>query len=413
MSNKMSNKNRTSDFVIQYLNRIKLAPVKSMNKFIDILYKKHDPEIVTQFFDLTDDEENERSDEEFYRLKNHTLDLSIDFARYSTDLYRRYFDWLYSLRHEEPRRILDVGCENGIATCFLATLFPDAEVIGIDISEAAIMRANELKARLGLDNITFRQADAREIDQMFGEEKFDWITAARMLNEICDFNFEPTHFWWVADLTDYEPSQEETAVLLDFGQKITDKLSDKGKFLVADTIISSASCYLFAKVLEQSGLHLNDEQCTLLHFQELGDEKKMPVMMFEKHNEDKVQLRTFLNLFSTTNVQVILQNAAYKDDDAEKVFYDLTGKELVKGFQFDYSRETDSTLRTELWDSDQAVCLLSYSNLGSRLLRTFPKGRVSTLAESMEDVILREGEWAGTEIMNVQAYRSLAERDKL
>ena len=124
---KISNKNRTSDFVIQYLNQIKLAPVKSMNKFIDILYKKHDPEIVTQFFDLTDDEENERSDEEFYRLKNHTLDLSIDFARYSTDLYRRYFDWIYSLRHEEPRRILDVGCENGIATCFLATLFPDAD----------------------------------------------------------------------------------------------------------------------------------------------------------------------------------------------------------------------------------------------------------------------------------------------
>ena len=42
-----------------------------------------------------------------------------------------------------PRRILDYGCGQGKWTPLLRSMYPDAEIVGIDISEAAIVKASQ------------------------------------------------------------------------------------------------------------------------------------------------------------------------------------------------------------------------------------------------------------------------------
>ncbi|GLW10594.1 hypothetical protein Misp01_57220 [Microtetraspora sp. NBRC 13810] len=113
---------------------------------------------------------------------------------------RRYFDWWHrnpdpwnlgtdsyerhkyetTLRQvpERPyRRILDVGCSEGVFTHMLARTYPDAEVTGMDISERALSRA---RARMDGDGtkVTLIQGDLLADGP---GERFDLVFCAETL----------------------------------------------------------------------------------------------------------------------------------------------------------------------------------------------------------------------------------------
>jgi release factor glutamine methyltransferase len=71
-------------------------------------------------------------------------------------------------------RIVDVGTGSGIIALSLATKFPQAEVLAIDISDGALALARENAARLGLsERVQFQKGDLLEnLD-----ERFDLIAA--------------------------------------------------------------------------------------------------------------------------------------------------------------------------------------------------------------------------------------------
>ena len=50
-----------------------------------------------------------------------------------------------------PFRYLDLGCGEGLTACWVARLYPHAEVIGIDASPVHIARSRALAARMGVD----------------------------------------------------------------------------------------------------------------------------------------------------------------------------------------------------------------------------------------------------------------------
>ena len=84
-----------------------------------------------------------------YAAINASLDLALDFALgHSGDLYREWMRRVAGLGLA-PRTVLDVGCDFGLLTCFYAELWPQAEVLGVDVSPLALERARELTARLG------------------------------------------------------------------------------------------------------------------------------------------------------------------------------------------------------------------------------------------------------------------------
>ena len=71
-------------------------------------------------------------------------------------------------------RILDVGTGSGVIALSLASKFPDARIVGVDVSEDALALARENAAWLGLtDRVEFRQGD---LLQDF-TERFDVIVA--------------------------------------------------------------------------------------------------------------------------------------------------------------------------------------------------------------------------------------------
>jgi ubiquinone/menaquinone biosynthesis C-methylase UbiE len=79
-----------------------------------------------------------------------------------------------------PRRILDLGCGTGSTTLLLKQSFPQAEVVGLDLSPYMLVVADDKAKTAGLP-IQFRQGNAEQTD--FPDASFDLVTASLLFHE--------------------------------------------------------------------------------------------------------------------------------------------------------------------------------------------------------------------------------------
>ncbi|BCL36529.1 class I SAM-dependent methyltransferase [Nostoc sp. MS1] len=80
----------------------------------------------------------------------------------------------------QPRRILDLGCGTGSTTLMLKQAFPQADVIGLDLSPYMLVRAEDKAKNAGLD-ISWRHGNAEKTS--FPDASFNLITAALLFHE--------------------------------------------------------------------------------------------------------------------------------------------------------------------------------------------------------------------------------------
>jgi 2-polyprenyl-3-methyl-5-hydroxy-6-metoxy-1,4-benzoquinol methylase len=80
---------------------------------------------------------------------------------------------------ERGARVADIGCGTGTAALTMAEAYPASDVVGVDIDERSIGRANERLNEGGLDNVSFLVGDAASL---IGS--FDLITAFDVVHDI-------------------------------------------------------------------------------------------------------------------------------------------------------------------------------------------------------------------------------------
>jgi ubiquinone/menaquinone biosynthesis C-methylase UbiE len=80
----------------------------------------------------------------------------------------------------KPRRILDLGCGTGSTTLMLKQAFPEAEVIGLDLSPYMLVRAEDKAKTAGLE-IQWYHGNAEQTG--FADESFDLVTASLLFHE--------------------------------------------------------------------------------------------------------------------------------------------------------------------------------------------------------------------------------------
>lgn len=82
-----------------------------------------------------------------------------------------------------PTRILELGCGTGRLTAALTERFPKARITAIDMSAAMLQRASQ---RLPAAQVTWRQADAEEIDRWHDDPPADLIVSNAMIQWLID-----------------------------------------------------------------------------------------------------------------------------------------------------------------------------------------------------------------------------------
>jgi trans-aconitate 2-methyltransferase len=99
-----------------------------------------------------------------------------DYLRFAGERARPAADLLTQVRLGDPKLVYDLGCGPGNSTAMLAAAFPDAEIIGIDNSEAMLTAAKRV-----LPNRAFELADLadwsppRAPDLLFANAAFQWV----------------------------------------------------------------------------------------------------------------------------------------------------------------------------------------------------------------------------------------------
>ena len=96
---------------------------------------------------------------------------------YTSNFYRElspdWLDFAFALKGFSPPRgfrcqkfsYLDLGSGMGLGLCILAALFPEGDFTGIDFMPEHIVHSRQLADRLGLNNISFVEADLIDLSQ--------------------------------------------------------------------------------------------------------------------------------------------------------------------------------------------------------------------------------------------------------
>lgn len=138
--------------------------------------------------------------------------------RHFYDLTRKYYllgrDRLIA-RLDVPSggTVLEVGCGTGRNLIAVAKRYPDAQLFGLDISEAMLMTARTKVAAAGFaDRITLKQADATDFNPaaLFGHATFDRVFLSYTLSMIPD---------WKAAIAQGAKATGGALHLVDFGQQ--------------------------------------------------------------------------------------------------------------------------------------------------------------------------------------------------
>lgn len=94
------------------------------------------------------------------------------------ELHDKFID---DLPVTSPRSALDVACGFGKTTFSLKRRWPDADVVGVDLSAPCLALARRMASDRGL-SIDWRQGDAEHL--AFGDESFDLVTITMSLHEL-------------------------------------------------------------------------------------------------------------------------------------------------------------------------------------------------------------------------------------
>jgi SAM-dependent methyltransferase len=92
------------------------------------------------------------------------------------------YDWL-NTRHPnlQPKRVLDMGCGPGHTITALAKAMPDTEFVTLDVAAPMLRFAHARAKSLGVNNITFIQANAERVPEP--DQSFDIVYTTIFLHE--------------------------------------------------------------------------------------------------------------------------------------------------------------------------------------------------------------------------------------
>jgi SAM-dependent methyltransferase len=99
-------------------------------------------------------------------------------AMRSADAFASLEAALHAMRRP-PARVLDLGTGTGLAAFAIARRFPEAEVVGADLSEAMVAQARAGTPPELADRVRFQAADASHLP--FADGSFDLVVLANMI----------------------------------------------------------------------------------------------------------------------------------------------------------------------------------------------------------------------------------------
>lgn len=118
-------------------------------------------------------------EEQYSKVIEYKYKTNTRYQRFLVECIEKYIK-----EKQMIRSLCDIGCGQGLNTFFFLKDFPEAEILGIDLSENGIKYANE---HFGKNNGRIEFKCGNILTYNFPREKYDVVTAFELLEHIEDW----------------------------------------------------------------------------------------------------------------------------------------------------------------------------------------------------------------------------------
>ena len=312
---------------------------------------------------------------DFYAFKNGSLPLSLAISEiFDADYIRKICSWLADNEEYLGNRILDVGCDNGIITCFIAQLCPEAKVTGIDRCEESITSARLLAEQLNLRNVDF----VCDSIGKYPVKDFDTVIALRISQENIK---EPVIN---AYNSFYNISTEYKNAFFQHSKSLTGHLHGEGVLITGHMV--EPNYYYFGQMLCFADMGWFPTDCDKLEYTSLENTVSLSVTILAQYdiNEDELpqdfaesmqreKKLPFMQPYYSTSSNLFLRHVMVENFEKQKinmsdaiyfgwkanVLFEDTASELILGYVI-YYKNNKSPIMYSLWKNVNDTTAIIY-----------------------------------------------------
>lgn len=315
---------KTYQQVDDYMQQVGLKYVKSTNEFLAGLAYRTDKNYTTRVAEELNSraQHSNSSNMVFYKIKNENYDGSIYIsAAFDGGLFRHLGNMIIDNPELFKGEVLDLACDCGIVTCFIAKMYPQCRIVGVDVNSSAIENAKALAAKLGVDNAEFVCADVFDYG---GDKKADTVCTFRALLDCCMGRTKELPFFG-------ERMQRENLykdAFADFAAVIKNNLCSGGNVLSVERYTADYGWLGYMLALEENGINPLEDKCAVMRAADLSSVKEYSVTFAQDGGSGNAQ-NAFDNALEKEFRSgqgyegYMAEFALYHDCDGEIKFYDV------------------------------------------------------------------------------------------
>lgn len=288
---------------------------------------------------------------DFYELKNQEPALGRAVAgAYDYNHLLKALNWIRNNLELLKGEVLEVGCDVGAATCFMAKLCPDLHITAIDKCHNGIEAAKELASSLGLANVEFLCC---EVKDLVGKKSFDTVVSLKTLNE----NQKQRSYDCCKTLD--EMSDLIIPIVEDYSKLLSQLVSDEGNCITIEFRPVPDFAYAWVKAMGKNCLNLLAGNCQRYSYETFGDYSDMIAFAFRKGEKlsDEILYERYNASFLS---QMDLSGGQYESEEAALVFQNSV-RSVIKGYDV-YNRRMEPIIRICAYNSDDTTAVLLYAS---------------------------------------------------
>lgn len=250
-----------------------------------------------------------------YLKKNKSLKISMAVtAAFETQALTNICDYIITHADVFQGTVLDIGCDCGILSCFIAAQFPECKVIGIDRCAQAIPNARELASNLGLSNVSFLCDELSRVTDMY-----DVVLSSRTLMEnivVPGFSFQDN----AKQIAEIHRNAFEG-----HADTLAQHIKEGGHLVSVERLSPNPGTWGWLEALQDAGLATEEDSSRYM----ITDNGNFFACIAEKDAEPMESPEAlYKKVLSTVTISIYPQ---YESFDAMNMLYLYAGK-LIKGY---------------------------------------------------------------------------------
>lgn len=337
--------------VQDYLRRIGVKSYKNDRDYFRALDRStEDKEAIRRALEIISNRADGEIKDDIYNEKNKYLSLAkvingyFDYSHYMSSL-----QWISDHSDLLGKAILDVGCDIGISSCFIALLVPESKVVGIDTSENGIRCAMELAKELNLKNVSFECINVNSISP---DEKYDTVLSIKVFHENGGF-------------IDYNPctSMDEMADVIAssfrrYAKSLARHVKDEGNCITIEKLGRAELPWAWINIMNRFGLVFNPENAIRYECSEAKRDSRM--FAFEFRKRDSLEKDELYKIYNTSFHEPLNVIEGKYEKEVASLLCQNSARSLIWGYDL-YINDLP-TLRFALFRTDDPAAFISYFN---------------------------------------------------